>query len=351
MNTRFAALMASLVLLGAGCFSGTATTAADGGLWKTTDFGESYESLKTLPQLDGVTSIAGVNVRKLEIDPNDESVYYLSTVANGFFYSVDFGVTWQRPETEEMRSGEILDITIDPKNTCTLYVVKGSRLYKSEDCARSFEVTYTEGGAATTLSRVVVDWFNSQIVYLGNTDGDLLKSIDGGYTWVSVLRTKNAIAHIMISNADSRIVLVGTTTAGVHRTEDAGATWVDLESDMKKAFPKSGNVYGFDQLYDGSLVLMNCGYGLLHSEDAGKTWTAYTLVTSPSEVRIWDAALDPKDRNRLYYATYGKLFISENGGNTWRNVALPSKRAPWVVQPHPKSPQTLLFGFRTIEEK
>jgi photosystem II stability/assembly factor-like uncharacterized protein len=250
-----------------------------------------------------------------------------------------------------MRSGEILDISVDPKNTCTLYVVKGRRLYKSKDCARSFEVAYTEGGAADTLSRVAVDWFNSQILYLGNTDGDLLKSIDGGYTWVSVLRAGNPIAHIMISNADSRIILIGTTSGGVVRTEDAGATWTDLESEMKKSFPKSSTVYGFDQLYDGSLVLMNSGYGILHSEDAGKTWAAYTLVTSPSEVRIWDAALDPKDRNRLYYATFGKLFISENGGDTWRNIALPSKRAPWVVQPHPQFPEMLLFGFRTIEEK
>lgn len=347
---RLAMLGAGLVLLGAGCFGGGGEVSADGGIWKTIDFGENYEQLKALPQLDGVGSIGGVNVRVLKIDPTDASVYYIGTVSNGLFYTVDYGTTWQRPEASEMREGEILDISVDPKNTCTVYAVKGRRLFKSTDCARSFEVMYTEGGSAETLTRIAVDWFNPQTLWLGNTDGDLLKSIDGGTNWVSSYKMRSPIYHLMVSNADSRIVLVGTANRGLYRTEDTGASWVSLNSEITKDFSKADEVYGFSQLYDGSLVVMNTAYGILYSSDAGKTWEAFKLVTSPAEVRIWDAAVDPKNRERIYYATYGKLFISENGGDTWRNVKLPSRRAPIVLEPHPEYPQMLLFGFRTVEE-
>lgn len=349
-TARLAVLGAGLMLIGAGCFGGSSTSVADGGIWKTTDFGKTYEQLKSLPQLDGTASIGGVNVRKFEIDPIDSSVYYLGTIANGLFYTVDYGTTWQRPEEPEMREGEISDIAVDPKNTCTIYATKGRRLFKSTDCARSFSVIHTEGGAADALTRITVDWYNSQILWLGNSDGDLLKSIDGGRTWVLSLSARSPIYHIMVSNADSRIVLVGTATGGLMRTEDTGANWAKLNSTLSKDFPKSNEVYGFSQIFDGSFVIMNTGYGILYSSDAGKTWAAYKLVTSPSEVRIWDAAVDPKNRTKIYYATYGKLFISENGGETWSNVKLPSNRAPVVVQPHPEYPQMLLFGFRTIKE-
>lgn len=350
LRARFLVLSAALLLVGAGCFGGGTTQSADGGLWKTEDFGETYEQLRALPQLDGVGSIGGVNVRTLEIDPNDGSVYYIGTVSNGMFYTVDYGVTWQRPEEAEMREGEILDLAIDPKNTCTLYAIKGRRLFKSTDCARSFTVMYTEGGSAETLTRLAVDWYNPQTLWLGNTDGDLLKSIDGGTNWVSSYKMRAPIYSLMISNADSRIVLVGTANKGLYRTEDTGATWTSLNAEITKDFSKANEIYGFSQLYDGSLVIMNTGYGILYSTDAGKVWEAFKLVTSPSEVRIWDAAVDPKNRERIYYATYGKLFISENGGETWRNTKLPSRRAPIVLEPHPDYPRMILFGFRTVEE-
>ena len=349
-HIRIFSLFATLTLLGAGCFGGSSTTTGDGGIWRTTDFGENYEQLKALPQLSGVASIGGVNVRTLKVDPNDTSVYYIGTVANGMFYTVDYGTTWQRPEAPVMREGEILDIAVDPKNTCTLYVVKGRSLYKSVDCARSFEIIYTEGGAAQSLTRIAVDWYNPQIIWLGDTDGDLVKSINGGRDWVSSYRAQSPIYHIMVNNADSRIVLVGTGNRGLVRTEDTGASWYSLASDLNKAFPKSSEVFGLSQYYDGSVTIMNTGYGILHSEDAGKTWKAFTLVTSPAEVRIWDAAIDPKNRDRIYYTTYGKLFITENGGQTWRNVGLPSGRAPVILEPHPDNPQILLLGFRTVEE-
>lgn len=349
LTSKIVLLFGALILVGQGCFGSSAPGSGDpGGVWRTTDFGENFTQLRALPQLDGVGSIGGVNVRFLEVDPNDSSVYYIGTVSNGLFYTVDNGVTWQRPEEEVMRDGEILGLAIDPKNTCTLYVTKGRSLYKSTDCLRSFERIYTEGGAAQNLTRVAVDWFNPSIVWLGNTDGDLLKSIDGGRNWVSSLRAGNPIYHIEVSNADSRIVLVGTASRGLYRTVNTGADWdrISLTSD----FPESNNNYGFSQYYDGSVVIMNTGYGILYSTDAGETWEAFNLVTSPSEVRIWDAAIDPRNRERIYYATYGKLFISDNGGDTWRNVPLPSRRAPIVLEPHPETSQILLFGFRTIPE-
>lgn len=340
-------LFATLMLTGAGCFSST-TTVADGGLWKTADYGKTFTQLKTLPQQGGVGSIAGVNVRDLEIDPNNGAVYYLATEANGFFYSMDYGNTWQRPEEPEMRDGLINDIEVDPKNTCTLYAIKGKRLYKSTDCARSFTIKYTDGSNTDSLTVMAVDWFNPSIIWLGNSGGDLLKSISGGDTWTTVKRINSTIKSMVISNADTRIMMFGTADRGMYRTDDGGGNWVTFMDNLNREFPGSTSVYGFSQLFDGSVTLMNTKYGILYSTDAGVSWKDIKVVTPPAEATIWDVAIDPKRKNIIYYATVGKLYKTENGGQTWSNVELPSKRAPSILQPHPEDPSVLLFGFRTI---
>ncbi len=340
--------MFALVFIGQGCF-GSGTPVADGGMFQSGDIGETWEQLNAFPQLSGVGSIGGVNVLDLEIDPNDESVYYIGTAQNGVFFSLDYGRTWQRPEDPFMQEGAFPDIEVDPKNSCLIYALRGSELLRSGDCARNFSSLYQQAGGDVALTSLEVDWFNPDVIWMGTSDGDMMRSVDAGNNWKAINRVGDRITDIELSNADSRIVMVGTEDKGFYYSNDGGDSWFEFEDALSEKFRDSDEVHGFSQTEDGSVVLMNTTYGILVSKDAGENWDALPLITAPGEIRIWDIEIDPNNKNNVYYSVFGTMYISQNGGATWTTQPLPSTRAATVIESHEKVDGLILAGFATIE--
>jgi photosystem II stability/assembly factor-like uncharacterized protein len=340
----------ALVLLGQGCFGGTNQAADGGSMWQTTDFGETWLHLKALPQVSGVGSVGGVNVTNFTIDPNNNAVYYMATEANGLFYTLDFGTTWLRPQDEEMRNGLITDIAVDPKASCTIFTVKGRRLFRSTDCARTFSVVYTDTNTQNLITAVEIDWFNGNVLWMSNTAGDILRSVDGGTSWSVRYSAGNPIVSLLVSNADSRVIMFGTADRGLYRTNDAGETWLTYQQGLNRDFRNSNRVISMTQNNDGSVTLMNTAFGILISTDGGFSWQALNIITDAARVRIRDVAVDPKRKERMYYTTDGNLFITDDGGNTWSSRDLPSARSPIIAQIHPNNQSLLLIGFRALEK-
>ncbi len=340
-------IVAGLLLIGQGCFGGT-SRANDGGLWQSGDAGESWEQLSNLPQLSGVASIGGVNVLDLAIDPNDDAVYYLGTAQNGLFYTLDNAKTWQRPRQKEFQSGQISNLVVHPKNSCIVYGLRGTEIIQTIDCARSFKVLYQQTGG-DSLTGLAVDWFNPDIIWAGTSDGDVIKSVDGGQTWSASLRVGDAITAIELSNADSRIVMVGTEDKGYYYSQDAGESWFEYEDELSD-YRGSDEVFDFSQTEDGSLVVMLTSYGLLGSLDAGESWEAFSLVTAPGEIVIYDVEVDPNDASTIYYATDGTLYISTDQGRSWNTQSLPSSRALLDLEMHDHIDGLLLGGFAAIDD-
>jgi photosystem II stability/assembly factor-like uncharacterized protein len=269
---------------------------------------------------------------------------YVGSQTNGLFYSLDGGESWLRPEDKTATTGSILAIEVDPKNICTYYVLKADRLLKTTTCGREFDnEAYVETRSDSTLTALAIDWYNSKSVLLGTSEGDVLRSMDGGQTWSAIERANNAITSIAISNADSRIILVGTKSHGPQRTTDAGVTWTDEKKSLAD-FDKSEKVYGFSQTSDGSRVLMHSGYGLMYSDDNGATWNPIALVTSEAEVTVKAAAISPKDKNVMYYATSNAFYASTSAGSAWSTANLPSVAAASVIHVDVGDPSRIFLG-------
>ncbi|MFH1631761.1 MAG: hypothetical protein ABIA47_01910 [bacterium] len=341
----------SLILMGQGCLGfGGESTSSNGGMFRTDDSGVTWTQLSALPSASGVGSIAGVNVTSIEVDPNDNSAIYIGTVSNGMFFSLDSGTTWQRPEDSEASDGTVLDVEVDEENICTIYVLKPSRILKSNSCSRGFSSIYVETRSDEELTSFAVDWFDTNILWAGTSAGDVLKSTDAGANWTTVGRVGDDVMAIMVSNADSRIVLVGTEAKGLFRTTDGGENWTEFEDDLRKEFRNSDDVFGFTQTASGGTVAMNTKYGLLVSTDKGASWKAVPLVTSPGEVRVWGVALDPKDGNTIYYGTSEIFYTSTSGGSSWATQELPSSRAPKAMLVHPLYTDNIFVGFASVDD-
>ncbi len=345
---RFGLVGLGLVLVGQGCLGG-GSSVSDGALWKSETAGDEFAQLSALPEITGVSSIAGTNVTAFEIDPSDSSMYYLGTDKSGLFYSSNFGDAWSRPEDSRLKTGMIVDVEVDPNDVCTVYVARLTDVLKTTDCMRSFKVVYTEAQAEVTLRDLVVDWFNPNILWLGTTSGAILKSNDGAGSWSLTKRIADQITGIVVSNSDSRIVLVGSEDKGIWRTTDGGSTWVELADTMKKTFKDSDEVRNFAQTRRGDVILANTKSGLLRSTDQGANWELITTIAPSKSSTIWTIDIAPDNANVIYYAAVGALYVSENAGASWETKELPSVRAPRVLRVHPSGPANILMGFVTIE--
>lgn len=203
-----------------------ATAAAGRGVFKSLDGGFEW----TLVGLSGST------VGTLAIDPVTPDVVYAGTSSEGVFRSADAGATWTAVNNG-LTSLNVWTLTIDPRTPATIYAgtanVGGGAcpgVFKSTDAGTSWAAL---GPAGRAITDVAVNPETPDILYAasdrfacgagGPADPGILKSLDGGASWVPVfdrLTRQLAIDPLMPST-----IYAGTTTSGVFRSRDAGTTW------------------------------------------------------------------------------------------------------------------------------
>lgn len=343
-----------LLAMGAGCnlplFGQSKTEkVGTGGLLVSQDAGRTWASKSALLTPTGTSSISGVDIISFEQDPSDPTTLYAGSLANGLFYSLDGGESWQRPEDQSIRTGSIIDIEVSPKDICTYYVLKADRLSKTTTCGREFDTeTYVETRTDEQLTQLAIDWYNPRILYLGTTAGDVFKSIDGGATWFSSAKIRGQVSVLEVSNGDSRVVILGTESNGLYRTADGGGNWVEYK-DQLKTFKNADNIYDLTQTSDGATMVMSSEYGLLASKDLGFSWADVPLVAT-DDVVIYDVAVAPTDGDIIVYGTGTTLLRSTSGGSAWSTQDLPTTRAASVVQIDAADPNKIYLGVQALKD-
>lgn len=341
-----------LVLTGAGCSLGQQKNVKnnDGGILKTANTGKQWMFSSAVPTAKGIGTLTTSNILNLEMDPQDNSVLYAGTREDGFLYSDDSGESWHQPRLKDLSTGTINAIKVNPKNVCTLYVAKGSRLYKTTDCMRTWQSdTYVESRADIEVVKIAVDWFNPENVWIGLSNGDVQKSKDSGKTWSNVFKADESISDILINGTDSRIVLVGTDRNGMSKTIDSGLTWININT-VLQTMDGAKIVNDLTATKSGSVVVAATQYGLIQSKDFGSTWEPIKLVTSPGQVVIRAVAMEATDANQLYYATTSTFYKSTDGGVTWQTGKLPSTRMPYTLIIDPILKSVLYVGVASEQK-
>lgn len=342
-------VLALIVLTGIGCVGVKTKTTDNGGVFVTSDAGAKWTAKSILPLAAGVSSISGVDVTKMIVDPSDEDAIYIGTQGNGLLVSYDNAESWQRLKEAELRSGWVSGVAVDPSNKCVVYVAKGASVMKTTDCNRTYNTQVFVETSGKTINVVRVDWYNPSIVWLGTAAGDVVKSVDAGKTWSTVARAKDDIVDIQVDNADSRIILAITERKGMWRTTDGGATWINMDEAFK-SFRDIGDEHALSQTKDGSLIYLISDYGILRSADHGAAWEALTLLTKPGSVRIYAMAINPADGNSIYYGTATTLYSTTDGGVNWSTRQLPTSRATAALVVDPNDTTALYLGAATVEK-
>ncbi|NNF05114.1 MAG: glycosyl hydrolase, partial [Rhodothermales bacterium] len=317
--------------------------ATGGGVWRTTDAGESWENIS-----DG---FFGGSIGAVAVSEWDNNVIYVGggektvrgNVSHGYgiWKSEDAGKTWTFKGLPESR--HVPRIRIHPKNPDLVYAAVLGHLfgpneergvYRSKDGGDTWEKILFASEKAGFVD-LVMDPTNPRILYAsawevyrspyelssGGEDSGLYKSTDGGNTWTELTNQDNGlpggvlgIIGVAVSpvNPDRVWAIVEHEEGGVYRSEDGGESWRRINTDRNLR----QRAWYYTRLYAGTedvddLWVLNVG--LWHSTDGGEN---YERVRTPhgDHHDLWIA---PEDADRLVVGDDGGAQVSDNGGESW----------------------------------
>lgn len=335
-------LFVALAVLLSGCSllpTGSSQTAIkyDGGVWRSNDGGKIFAQANDVLATKGKSqTLANININKLAIDPQDGQSIYLATESAGLVYSLDGGNSWQQFST--LNKGDIRSVAVDPLNKCIFYALAGNKLFKSENCGRDIVNIYYHQKSQVILTAIAVNPKTPSIIYLGTSEGEVLKSLDGGHAWATVVReSSDRIMDLIVDPYDPNIIYAGTAKSGILKSVDGGLSWNDLGMGLKSY--TGSHQYRqlvYDSAVKNSLILVS-KFGLLRTFDGGGSWRVVELLPAHKTVNILALAVNPIDSNEFYYATASSLVKTTDGGTKWSSKQLPFKRTITGIYLNPEN--------------
>ncbi len=193
--------------------------AAAGGLWKSTDAGQTWICLTDF--------LASIGCSDIAIDPNNTNILYLGTGDNdagdspsiGVMKSIDGGITWNTTglvfsPALNKRVGKLL---IDPTNSNIIYAATSGGVYKTTDAGINWYLM-------TSLNTMDMEFKPGDPNTIYSCRVSLFKSTNGGVTWTQVitgLPQSNIISRmaIAVSPAAPNNVYVVAAHSGSYASE------------------------------------------------------------------------------------------------------------------------------------
>ncbi len=368
-NGKLILALVAVVLATSACSFSTSTSSspqtADGSIFASADRGNTWKLLTSIPTVTGrAGSIADFNVNLLTMDPQDNKALYLASYENGLYYTYNISEGWHF--VSGLPKATISDIKVDPKSKCVIYAATGNKVYRSGDCSRTWTQIYFDSNTGVTVNSIAIDHYNTGNIYLGNSRGDIIKSIDGGNSWRTIQRLEESIARLVISPLDSRLIFVATsknkiysfnsntnTNAGASENLDANfqvENWTDMNS-VLGAYNLGSNFK--DLVINGkdNTIFLATEKVILRSVDSGATWESLNLIQTEKDAVINALAVNPENSSEIYYVTNTAFMRSADGGATWTTKNLPTKRSGRDLLVDFKNPNIIYLGTKKIENK
>ena len=323
--------------------------AVNGGVWKTTDFGNTWNPIFD----DQPTGSVGA----LAVAPSDPNVIYVGSgeglqrpdlaTGDGIYKSTDAGKTWTHLGLHDAQ--QIAAIIVDPKDPNRLFVAALGHPYgpnaergvfRSTDGGKSFQkVLYKDEN--TGAADLAFDPSNPQTVYAVlwaarvapwevrngasfiTAGSGIFKSTDGGTNWRPLTNglpmSADGLGRIGIAVSPSEPNRIyGSVEAhkngGVYVSNDAGESWKLVNSDHRIGGSGPGAM-GIAVAPDNPDVVYVANTTTWKSTDVGKTFVGFKGAPGGDDYqRIWISAENPQI---IALSSDQGAVISVNGGASW----------------------------------
>lgn len=327
------------------------------GVFKSYDYGETWNN-SGLIEYKGkrAVTINNLQINKIAIDPLNHKNIFLGTTANGLWHSNNAGDDWR----QIFKTGYIYDIALDAQNSGVVYISNGRNVYKSIDLGVKWNSLYWETREKYVISALAINPADNLTLYLGTSGGELHKTIDGGESWEKIFQLEGAIIKkILVNPKKNSIVYIGTSTSGIFKSTNNGDDWVNLKDnyfptsrqDLEKRRERKGVTSFQDLIFDltkNDGLLYGSNFGLIKSDDGGKTWSDINILTPANEVYVRKLIINPKDNSQIYYVTSNAFYHTFDGGKTWLAAPLPTNYSVGALAIDPINTNVIYMGMRKI---
>ena len=318
--------------------------ATGGGLWKTTDGGNTWFPVtdgKITSSSIGAVAVAETNPDIVYIGGGETQLRGSITQGDGVYRSTDGGETWRHVGLRETQA--IARIRIHPTDPDIVYVAalghpygdnEQRGIFRSKDGGNSWEKILYKSPKAGGVD-ISIDRTNPKVIYAslwqvyrrawkmwgGGPFSGIYKSTDGGDTWTELTKNpgmpEGPIGKIgmAVSPADANRVwaIVEAPEGGVFRSDDGGKSWERTNDDRKirqRHFYYSRIVA--DPWDRETVYALNTR--LYKSTDGGVTFDTQISTPHGDQHDLW---IDPNDPKRMTNSNDGGGNVSINGGETW----------------------------------
>ncbi|MBK8081795.1 MAG: hypothetical protein IPK25_16900 [Saprospiraceae bacterium] len=321
-------------------------------------------------------------ITAIDVDLTNPNRIFAGSASGGVWLSENGGTSW-KPIFDKEATLAIGSVKINQKNPSEIWVGTGEGnprnsmntrlgIYKSIDGG----VTWKNMGLkeTKTLHRIIIHRDDQNTIFaaaLGspwgpNNERGVFKTTDGGKTWKNVLFVNDltGASDLVVDPSNPNKMLVsmweykrepwnftsGGKGSGLYVTYEGGESWTKITSEdglpegdlgrigLAIAPGKPNIMYALVEAKEN---------GLYVSKDGGKKWKLVSTKNIGDRPFYYsELYVDPKNENRIYNI-YTYVSVSEDGGNTFRNIAdygnnvHPDHHSFWI---HPEQPEYLIDG-------
>ena len=258
------------------------------------------------------------NAESLAFDPVHAETLYVGTWRLGW-KTTNLGKKWNAIHEGMIFDSDMFSILVNPDDPQVLYASACTGVYRSGNGGLKW--TKLKNGLPTEARRtrtLHLDPSDPNTVYAGTTLG-LFVSRNKGASWQK-LTSDVVVNSVAVHPQDSRIILVGTDDAGVLKSSDGGSTFLAANRGfVHRQVAALASDPTREGLYYSSVRSDGLYGGFFYSRDHGVNWSAYNEGLQETADTIGDILPSRRSR-KIYLATPKGVFVGTPAQQPWKHI-------------------------------